>query len=459
MMKFIGKLLPVEGYYVRLDGDLSVDYNISLSHLYQPLVGMQAIMLYHTLLNDFHLQREHTVQTHHTLMNYLNSPLDDIYKARLKLEAIGLLKTFEYEESDLKTYTYALQSPFSPVTFLQDAMLSELLYHHIGDVKFKALKTFFIKATEETQAHTDVTASFHEVFETFQPTLGKDKQKPKEQHERTDEQITEDDVDFSWIELMLKQRMIPINKVLTKENKKLISNMMFLYNLATYEIEKSILWALTDENILDVDEFKAACHDLYKTEQKTPVRLIPKQDASIKQPTEPAESIPQTKEEQLMREFETMSPKQLLESLSTGRQASERELKMISDVMTQHGLTVPVMNVLIHYVLIQSNMKLSKPYLETIATHWSRARLTTAKDAMAFAKKEIEKARHWTSRKQSRQRVSKEVIPEWFNERQKQRKQSAPAQPDLQAVDEDKAKEEVMALLSKHSSKNKDVQG
>src|SRR5699024_6966032 len=118
-MNFIGKLLPVHGYRVRSTSNLLNNYQLSLSHLYQPLIGMQATMLYQTLLNESLLINGETTQTHHTLMNYLNSPLDVIYEERLKLEAIGLLKTYETVEEQQKIFTYIIQSPFSPKDFFQ----------------------------------------------------------------------------------------------------------------------------------------------------------------------------------------------------------------------------------------------------------------------------------------------------------------------------------------------------
>src|SRR5699024_9328968 len=66
--------------------------------------------------------------------------------------------------------------------------------------------------------------------------------------------------------------------------------------------------------------------------------------------------------------------------------ASESDMKLIREVMLKQGLKTPVMNVLIHYVLLQSNMQLSRAYLEKIASHWSRANLSSAKEAMEFAK-------------------------------------------------------------------------
>src|SRR5690606_32138852 len=118
-------------------------------------------------------------------------------------------------------------------------------------------------------------------------------------------------------------------------------------------------------------------------------------------------------EEKLIRQLETMSPKELLEDLSSGHEASEQDLKLIRDVMTSQGLSAPVMNVLIHYVLLQSNMKLSKAYVEKIASHWSRAKLKTAREAMEFAKKEREKYVKKAKSRSEERRVGKECRNRW----------------------------------------------
>ncbi|MBY7143191.1 DnaD domain protein [Virgibacillus sp. NKC19-3] len=452
-MHFIGKILPVEGYYVVLKTYLPVDYGKSLTHLYQPLIGTHAVTLYQTLLHDMELQREREAQTHHTLMNYLNIPLDEIYQARLKLEAIGLLKTYKQNTETTNMYTYELQSPFAPKDFFKDAMLTQLLFHHIGDAKFKELKNHYV-TTPKRQIGTDITASFHDVFQTFEPSLGTVGVSSNEEKPATSEQKT----DFSWIEMMLKQRMIPVGKVLTPENKKLISQMMQLYDLYAHEIDKSVLWALTSDNRLDAEEFKTACHDLFKQKYNdTPIQLKNKAVSSQHETTKK----PETKEDQLIHELEIISPKQLLEDLSSGNHASEQDMRVIRGVMTTQGLPSPVMNVLIHYVLLQSNMKLSKAYLEKIASHWSRANLKTAKEAMAFAKKEKDRYQKGAASKSKstyRKAESNEVVPDWFKERKnKNRKQ----QPDTNNIDTTKEQEEVAAMLRQYSSRNKNnhIQG
>ena len=438
-MNFIGKILPVEGYYVQLKDNPPVDYVKSLTHLYQPLIGMEAVMLYQTLLHEIDLQDESSLQTHHTLMHYLNIPLDDIYEARLKLEGMGLLKTFENNPNENKSYTYELQSPFSPKSFFNDAMLTELLYHHIGKAKYELLKKHYQKQSSE-KLENEITTSFSEVFQTFQPTF-ENIESIVNKVEQPSREINQ--IDFTWMEMMLKQRMIPVNKVLTVDNKKLISEMMFLYDLATYEVEKSILWALTEENILDNEEFKMACHDLFKTKHnKTPIKLMPKKQEHIKQEQS---NTPKTKEDQLIQRLQTISPKHLLEDLSSGNQASEQDMKIISEVMTNQGLPAPVMNVLIHYVLLQSNMKLSKGYLEKIASHWSRANLKTAKEAMVFAKEEIKKfQKGQEARNNYRKQVSNEIIPDWFKDRNKEQPKIATKEEETEA---EKERRELAALI------------
>lgn len=449
-MEFIGKLLPIHGYIVSMQEPLHHGYERSLTHLYQPLIGIEAVSLFQTLLHEIPIQQGEEKQTHHTLMNYMNLPLDKIYQARKRLEGIGLLKTYKQKIEQTTSFIYELHCPFIPEQFFSDGMLSELLYHHIGEAKYNLLKNHFI--TQNVVEGKNVTASFHEVFELVKPS--KEQMEPIEEQLKKDHQLV-DNIDFSWLETSLKQRMIPVHKVLTTDNKKLISELTFLYELPSHEIEKSILWALTDENKLDIEEFRAACHYNFKTSNNHKrIDLVEKQQKPLKQQRQEIQKQ-QSKEEQLIQQFETISPKQLLEDLSSGRQASDRELNMISDIMTKQGLPVPVMNVLIHYVLIQSNMKLSKPYLDTIASHWSRAQLKTAREAMLFAKKEIKQFQeNKAKRKRPYQKTSKEIVPDWFLKRDQE--QSKPQEPKKQAKNYSKEEDErkkLEALINQFANK------
>src|SRR5690625_1399323 len=240
--------------------------------------------------------------------------------------------------------------------------------------------------------------------------------------------------------------MIRPSAILTKTNKKIIAQLMTLYDLESYEIEKAIQWALTDENKLDIEQLKAACHDLFKAKHNvTNVRL-----RTRKTEEPPKSNKPLTKEDRMIERMESISPKQLLEDLSSGNNASEQDMKIVSEVMIEQGLPTPVMNVLIHYVLLQSNMKLSKPYMSKIASHWSRAGLQTAKEAMDFARNEINRR---TNQRQSyyKHRKTKEVIPEWFKQQEKQKVNQS--KEEKLTAEQEKEKREMLALLQRHAEK------
>jgi len=457
-MSFIGKLLPIHGYRVLVSDHLTKNYQLSLSHLYQPLIGMQAIMLYQTLLNEHALSTEQMIRTHHSLMNYLDCPLDVIYENRLKLEAIGLVKTYEATDEEKTVFTYALQRPFAPDEFFHDPMLSELLYHHLGDKMFGQLKEQFVKKSIVHLDEKEVTANFSDVFTTIKPNLHESKSMPNnhlKQMKRPD--VTNE---FTNIATTLKQRHIPPQQVLTPANRRLISDMMRLYHLTEYDVEKCVLWALREDHRLDHEEFKAACHDLFKTERNAFIRLQNKHNKHNEkslESTSTQKTEEKSKKDQLSERLETISLRQLLEGFTDG-QASEKDLKMIGEIMRANRLKPPVMNVLVHYVLMQSNRKLTREYLEAIASHWARLQLKTAREAMDFVQKEIEKAQQRKNRRRTKRMKQQEIIPEWFKQQKQARKQSAQQTSEQkQASSYDEA--EILALFHKHSSENKNKQG
>lgn len=447
-MNFFGKLLPIDGYYVTLNVSLPQNYTQSLHHLYQPLLGIEAINLYELLLEEANLMAHLSLkkQTHHTLMSHLNRPLNIIYDSLLKLEAIGLLRTYKKENESEKLYTYELIPPFAPRQFFNDYMLTELLQRQIGKQRLLQLKDYYVQGVAHDKG-TEVTASFNEVFQTYEPSG----EMPMTSHEtiQTEPEIALVPIDFKLLADSLRQRNIPISRVLTETNERIITQVANLYDLELYEIEKALHWALTDENTLDIEQFKGACHDFFKNKENTSkIKLTYKLTKQNSERNEPKRKL--SKKEQLIRRFETITPKQLLEDLSEGRHASEQDLKMIREIMVKQGLPTPVMNVLIHFTLLKTNMQLSRPYMEKIASHWSRTKLKTAAEAMEFALRQVNEPRQTKKQTYKRSQPNREeVIPDWFHDRNnKQEKEKA----NPLSKEDEKAQEELAAILKKYQS-------
>jgi len=161
---------------------------------------------------------------------------------------------------------------------------------------------------------------------------------------------------------------------------------------------------------------------------------------------------PETREEKLIHYFETASPLQFLRDISGGAEPSKADVKIIEDVMFQQKLNPGVVNVLIDNVMRKTDMKLTKNYVEKIASHWARKNIKTVKDAMELAKLEHRQYAEWAeAKKTGKQSASKkktnrtEVIPEWFDGDEK----AGTATPSKKADAQEIKKLEIEAMLKK----------
>src|SRR5690625_6618011 len=97
----------------------------------------------------------------------------------------------------------------------------------------------------------------------------------------------------------------------------------------------------------------------------------------------------------------------------------------------------------------QTNNQLARPYLEKIASHWSRLKFKTAKQAMDYILHPPEKK----SNKQNnnfQRKGSSEIIPEWFKERKQQAKQPEKKQDEQLSEQEKRADRKSTRLNSSH---------
>lgn len=123
------------------------------------------------------------------------------------------------------------------------------------------------------------------------------------------------------------------------------------------------------------------------------------------QPEELREFIdkePTTKEEQLIKKLEELSPMELLYHLKGRIEPDIKDLITISDIMKYQKLNAGVVNVLIYFIMSITVVKLPKEYTERIASHWARKRVETVREAMEvieMAKREIKYNREWQNKK------------------------------------------------------------
>ncbi|MBA4537087.1 DnaD domain protein [Bacillus aquiflavi] len=425
------ELLPVDHYLVSSDGLLH-DYDRKvLSFLYQPLIGSTCFSLYMTLWAQLEENRLYsTPSTHHSLMNLMDMNLKSIYNARLKLEGIGLLKTFVRTEDDVRSFVYELRPPLTPEQFFLDGMLNIYLYKKIGKNQYMRLKQFFSDEKIKKDKHyNEITKQFQDVFASANlPSIQHKEEMIQKLHYERDMQfigrneqksvkITESVFDFDLLLAGLKESLVP-KKAFHPKVKEAISKLAFLYGIDPIQMKNIVVSALSIDNEIDIEELRKSARDWYQFEYQDNLPSLVDRIQPVVHHTQANE--PKTKEEELIHYLETTSPRQLLVDISGGAEPSKTDLQMIENVMFNQKLLPGVVNVLIQYVMLKTDMKLSKSYVEKIASHWSRKKIKTVKEAMELAKNEHRQYMEWAQgKKESRGNNKKtpiriEKLPSWF---------------------------------------------
>ncbi|MGM0777333.1 MAG: replication initiation and membrane attachment family protein [Bacillota bacterium] len=459
------EMLPIDRYTVAASGLLH-DYDRKvLTLLYQPLIGSVCFSLYMTLWAELEENRLwSSSNSHHSLMNFMGMGLKDIYEARLKLEGIGLLKVYVNKDEETRSFIYELLPPLTPEQFFLDGMLNIYLYKKLGKNQFMRLKRFFSdQKVQPARGYKEVTKAFQDVFQSGHP--GSFDDEVIQLMNETDEagyigrreqegiQIGNEDFNFELLQAGLNESLVP-KKALTVKVKESISNLAFLYGIDPIQMKNIVISAVNEDNEINIDELRKSARDWYQFQNQD---MLP----SLIDRVQPAshqsqKKQPETQEEELIRYLEITSPRQLLKDISGGAEPSKGDLQIIEDVMFQQKLLPGVINVLIQYVMLKTDMKLTKGYVEKIAGHWARKKIKTPQEAIELAKKEHRQYLDWAEGKKTagpagnkRKPIRTEMLPDWFDEN------SSEAAKKEQAQQQNSEKEQYERELKKRELKEK----
>ncbi|PLR98103.1 replication initiation and membrane attachment family protein [Bacillus sp. T33-2] len=432
------EILPVDQYSVTASGLLN-DYDRKvLTFLYQPLIGPVCLSLYMTLWTELEENRLWSeAASHHGLMTIMDMNLKEIYNARLKLEGMGLLKAFMKNGEEGRAFIYELQAPLTPEQFFLDGLLNIYLYRKVGRNQFLRMKRFFSikKNSGAEEEYVNITRAFQDVYiSSASPDALKYNKETADDLGAADgfafigrqdaEGVRLDDsfFNFDLLTAGLKESLLP-GKALNQRVREAISNLAFLYGIDAMQMKNIVLGALSPENEIDIEELRKAARDWYQFENQDQLPSLLDRVQPVKHKQEPAQL--ETQEEKLIHYLETTSPRQLLIDISGGAEASKSDLQIIEDVMFKQKLLPGVVNVLVQYVMLKTDMKMTKGYVEKIASHWARKQIKTVRQAMELAKLEHRQYLDWAEGKKTqpargnRKPVRKELLPDWFEQARK----------------------------------------
>ncbi len=424
------EIVPADHYSVASNGLIHEYDRKVITFLYQPLIGPVCLSLYLTLWAELEENRLWSgSSSHHGLMAMTGMNLKDIYHARLRLEGMGLLKTHVKNGDDGRFFIYELQPPLTPEQFFLDGMLNIYLYRKIGKNQFNRLKRFFSdKAVSNLDEYEEITKAFQDVFSSVSPDALQSHQDdmgdllPLEEEtfigkkEAAPLKIDPASFDFDLLEGGLKESLVP-RSAFTPQVRESISKLAFLYGINAVQMKNIVISSLTADSRIDIEEMRKAARDWYQFEHQDQLPAL--LDRTQRPKVSAAAEEPLSDEDKLIAYFETVSPRQLLYDVSDGAAPAASELQMVEEIMFKQKLQPGVANVLVHYVMLRTDMKLTKGFIEKIASHWSRKKVRTVKEAMGLAKQEHKQYLAWAEEKkgkpgQAKRQGRKELLPDWF---------------------------------------------
>ena len=408
-------ILPADTYTVINKTIITEKDKKVISMLYQPIIGYTAVSLYYTLVDDLDkLEVMSEEITHHHLMNTMQLKLEDIVEARERLEAIGLLKTY-YKKDNINNYVYLLYSPMTPGDFFNHPILGIVLYNNLGKKEYEKILNYYKVPRVILKDYEDITKKFDDIYKSY---VGNPLDVEDDVLKRTTNNIELNEIiDLNMIISSIPESRIN-DKCFNKETKEQINQLALIYNINTLQMQSIINSCINEKGLIDKQLLRKTCRNYFQFENNgnLPTLIYNKQPDFLKKP-----EGDNTKWAKMVYTFENLTPYQFLKAKYKGAEPTDRDKKLIENLMLDQKLNPGVINVLIAYVLKVNNEQLNKNYIETIAGQWKRLNIETVEEAMKISEKhhkKIKKMIEDNKKKTSIKSKEKEQsVPIWFNEK------------------------------------------
>ena len=405
-------ILPADTYLVINKTVLNDSDKKLISMLYQPIIGYTAVSLYFTLLDDLDkLEVMSGDLTHHHLMATMQLRLEDIVIAREKLEACGLLKTY-YKTGNINQYVYLIYSPMSAHEFLTHPILNVVLFNNLGKKEYERIVNYYKIPRINLKDYEDITSSFDEVFTSVRGNSFEVNQDITKRD--TNNILLNKGIDFNLLISSIPSSMVH-EKCFSKETREFINALSFTYQLDTLAMQGLVRDALNEKGMIDKTLLRKSCREYYQFEHNgdLPTLIYNKQPDYLKKP-----AGDHSKWAKMVYAFENLTPYQFLKAKYKGAEPTDRDKRLIENLLVDQKLNPGVVNVLIAYVLKINHEQLKKSYVEAIAGQWKRLNIETVEDAMKIAEKEHKKVKkafekNTTSKKNSTKKEAS--LPAWFD--------------------------------------------
>lgn len=396
------QLKPKDTYRIETVDSLNISSMTSLISLYQPIIGHEALVFYLTCCAEGSNQR--TLETHQRLCIIMNMDIPTIERARKKCEQFYLIRTFIKSDNDKDTYIYIVNPPLSAQAFMKHDFYSRYLCKLIGQKQYELTCSKVMKQETNKHGYSDVSEQFDKNLLTTWDTENEVQfSKIQPNFNFSDQHNHRNNFNYEELFATTSSIVFPI-ETRTKENLQIIGEYATLYGLSVSKIRILIGRCINNStNTFDVERFKKICS------------------------TQNPDEVTTTKDPYLL------PPVAFLQLRQEGAPVASVDRKLLEYLNLDLKLPAEVVNVLIDYVLNINENRLTKRFVEVIATTWVREKVTTKEQAMALTKK--------TPAFKSQPNKKKDVLPDYYEKMKAKEKEET-----LNIISEEEEEEIVKKL-------------
>lgn len=410
-----------------------------LTKLYQPIIGGSAYSLYLTLFGETHFADQTKGVTISELLRKLDMGIPDFYKARIRLEGIGLLRIYRSQENN-NQYFYQLVPPLTAQAFFKDSLFRTLLIEKIGDRLFNEEIELFLPKEKDKQSYKEITRSFLDAYHfdvnnrevlnqtDFMPIESENQPKLAETIENVES------FDYNFFKAGLNKHFVR-QESFTKEIKELIYTFHVVYGIDEMAMQALILESADVESgEVNKNKFVSNVQRFYLNNQKTQ-----KSSQVLNQVNEQTENSSEAKnkdnlqnltatEAAVIRHAKQTAPANYLRSIKDqkGGFVTSDELWVLKELVESSRLSKDVINILLHYILVvKEAVVLEKRYAMKIANDWAQSGVRTPEQAIQKVKELYNQSKNKQNQKNTYQKNyqkprKKETLPDWAQEDKKQ---------------------------------------
>ena len=341
-------------YYIAvLAHPLDQGYQDVISIFYLPLIGRNALMLYSVLVSE----SIKPIMTELKRLCILTSlDINDLEEEIITLERYSLISTFKKDN----TYLFKVNNPSTINEFVSNEIYSRLYLQRVGKEQNDISISRYVNKKISEKGYENITHKFD------MNLLASWDEMAESVYQNGKKKLYDDDIKITFdYELFLrecdKSSLLFPHKYRSEDNMKAIGQIATIFSIPADKMVKLVARSIDNDNdLLDLEKLR-----IKAINEKSVLTSEKEVDYSL-QPVEflyRLQNIPVSS-----------ADKKLLEYLQI-------ELKM----------NIEVINILIEYVLKATEGRMSKAYVEKVATTWIRQGIDTAEKAKAQIENEPSK--------------------------------------------------------------------